>query len=475
MTSPLRIIGNVNLNGNRVPEYEITNLPSNVDEGQSISPIIGATPAWKNLITNDSYRVYWELSGVGIASTDFENVSADGNPDTGTTLTGYVDTNVPSGAKQFSIGIRSDTYTDDPDGAIVDASENATLSIYRDSARTTLLDSKTFAINDTSLSGMQYEILLVAGGGSGGYTSASYVGDGAAGGGGAGGVRHLSFQTLFGTGPGEYTNIYFELGAGGTNGLDGNPTKMFDGTNNLGTVISYVYGGGGGAFHDDTGNSGRNAPALAPGDGGSGGGGATESGSTGGGADGYYGNDGAGSSTNEGGGGGGGAGGAAPTRTASQSAATGAGRGGYGYDLTNFFSELSTDGPLGDGRIAGGGGGGKGRYSSSGFGSPSGASAGAGQAGGGDGGDGEFADAAAANSGSGGGGASGVVVGSNGADGGDGGSGIVYVKYSSTTQLIEWTGTSSNHTATFYNINTGNGTNPVWIHKIIGDGYLSVI
>ena len=476
LTSGLKLRGNINFNSNRVPEYEITNLPSNVDEGQSISPIIGATPAWKNLITNDSYRVYWELSGVGIASTDFENVSADGNPDTGTTLTGYVDTNVPSGAKQFSIGIRSDTHTDDPDGAIVDASENATLSIYRDSARTTLLDSKTFAINDTSVSD-NYEVLLVAGGARGGNTSGAvtYISWGAAGGGGAGGVRHLSLQSLFGNGAGQYTNVYFEIGDGGgvvAGQSNGGPTKMYDGTSNSGTLLYQVEGGGVGAYNNGrvVNTNGDDVSAIdggdAPANGGSGGGGNShcDSGNTLGGSAGLYGNDGGGVSDRGGGGNGGGAGGAAPTRTASTS------RGGYGYDLTNFFSELSTDGPDGDGRIAGGGGGGhtvsqNGVYQY-GFGP-----AGTGEAGGGDGGNSTDGGNAAANSGSGGGGAGG----SKGSQGGNGGSGIVYVKYSSTVQLLEWTGTASDHTVTSYNVNTGSGINPVWIHKILGDGYLSVI
>ena len=475
--SGIRLRGNINFNSNRVPEYEITNLPSNVDEGQSISPIIGATPAWKNLITNDSYRVYWQLSGVGIASTDFENVSADGNPDTGTTLTGYVDTNVPSGAKQFSIGIRSDTHTDDPDGAIVDASENATLSIYRDSARTTLLDSKTFAINDTSLSEPEYEVLLVAGGATGGNTSgaATYISWGAAGGGGAGGVRHLSLQSLFGNGAGQYTNVYFEIGYGGINSLgqaNGGPTKMYDGTSNGGTLLYQVEGGGVGAFNGGrvVNTNGDDVSAIdggdAPANGGSGGGGNShcDSGNTLGGSAGLYGNDGGGVSDRGGGGNGGGAGGAAPTRTAATS------RGGYGYDLTNFFSELSTDGPNGDGRIAGGGGGGH-TVSQNGVYEYGSGPAGTGQAGGGDGGNSSDGDNAAANSGSGGGGAGGV----KGSQGGNGGSGIVYVKYSSTVQLLEWTGTASDHIVTSYNVNTGNGINPVWIHKILGDGYLSVI
>jgi len=474
--APLRISGNINFRTNIIPDFEITNLPSNVDEGQSISPTIGATPpVWKNLITNDSYRVYWQLSGVGIASTDFENVSADGNPDTGTTLTGYVDTNVPSGAKQFSIGIRSDTHTDDPDGAVVDASENATLSIYRDSARTTLLDSKTFAINDTSVSD-NYEVLLVAGGARGGHTtgSANYITWGAAGGGGAGGVRHLSLQSLFGNGAGQYTNVYFEIGDGGAfPQSNGGPTKMYDGTSNSGTLLYQVEGGGVGAYNNGRifNTNGDDVSAIdggdAPANGGSGGGGNShcDSGNTLGGSAGLYGNDGGGVSNRGGGGNGGGAGGAAPTRTAFTS------RGGYGYDLTNFFSELSTDGPDGDGRIAGGGGGGH-TVSQNGVYEYGSGPVGTGEAGGGDGGYTGSGGDAAANSGSGGGGAGGI----KGSQGGNGGSGIVYLKYASETQLVgNWTGTASDHTVTSYDQSVAGGIKRTWIHKIIGDGALSLL
>ena len=53
-------------------------------------------------------------------------MGADGNPDSGTTLSGYVDVNGTAKSKQFPIGIRSDNYTDDPSGANVNANETAT-------------------------------------------------------------------------------------------------------------------------------------------------------------------------------------------------------------------------------------------------------------------------------------------------------------------------------------------------------------
>ena len=78
------------LRSNRIPALTFSNFPASVDEGQSISPIISFTAADDNIIQpNLSVNAYWEISGVGIASTDF-NVGSDGNPDTGTTLTGYV-------------------------------------------------------------------------------------------------------------------------------------------------------------------------------------------------------------------------------------------------------------------------------------------------------------------------------------------------------------------------------------------------
>ena len=111
------------LRSNRIPALTFSNLPASVDEGQSISPIISFTAADDNIIKpNLSINAYWEISGVGIASTDFENVGADGNPDT--TLTGYVNLTSNNRSKQFSIGIRSDNFTD------LNVNETATFSIY---------------------------------------------------------------------------------------------------------------------------------------------------------------------------------------------------------------------------------------------------------------------------------------------------------------------------------------------------------
>ena len=149
------------------------------------------------------------------------------------------------------------------------------------------------------------------------------------------------------------------------------------------------------------------------------------------------------------------------------------GNGGTGYDLTNFFSELTGDGHNGTDKIAGGGGGGQSRYADGGIYSSS--SSGSGNDGGGGGGG--FANSgngydAAANTGAGGGGAAGT----RGAAGGAGGSGIVYLKYTSETQLVgNWTGTASDHTVTSYDQSVAGGTKRTWIHKIIGDGALSLL
>ena len=97
---------------------------------------------------------------------------------------------------------------------------------------------------------------------------------------------------------------------------------------------------------------------------------------------------------------------------------------------------------------------------------------GTGEAGGGDGGYTGSGGDAAANSGSGGGGAGGI----KGSQGGNGGSGIVYLKYASETQLVgNWTGTASDHTVTSYDQSVAGGIKRTWIHKIIGDGALSLL
>ena len=468
----LSITGNIDFRTNVSPDFEILSLPASVDEGQSISPTIGATPAWKNLITDGSYRVYWDISGVSIASTDFSSVGADGNPDTGTFLSGYVDVSATATSKQFPIGVTSDNYTDDPSGANINANETATLSIYRDSSRTQLLDSSDFIINDTSTAS-NFEFLLVGGGGAGGRmsSSTSYTSFSAAGGGGAGGVRVVSDSDIFDN----HSNIWVEIGAGGLSAQAGESTYLKD-TDTNGAEVYSVGGGGYGASSTSStaGVTGGSAPGAVSDPRGSGGGGNrasyTQQGWTysSGGGSGAYGNDGGGSQSQYGGGGGGGAGSVGDTK-----GSTSDGFGGTGYDLTNFFSELSGDGHDGGDKIAGGGGGGQSRYAEGGIFSSS--SSGSGNDGGGSGGG--FANSgngynAAANTGAGGGGAAGT----RGAAGGSGGSGIVYLKYTSETQLVgNWTGTASDHTVTSYDQSVAGGTKRTWIHKMIGNGALSLL
>ena len=162
--------------------------------------------------------------------------------------------------------------------------------------------------------------------------------------------------------------------------------------------------------------------------------------------------------------------------------------GGIGYDLTNFFSELAGDGYDGSNRIAGGGGGGRTEYYWEGSASCAGSSsAGDGRDGGGNG---RLSNTqpnihATPNTGGGGGGADGgphhnypggSVFSNTSRSGGHGGSGIVYLKYTSETQLVgNWTGTASDHTVTSYDQSVAGGTKRTWIHKIIGDGALSLL
>ena len=469
---PLSITGNIDFRTNVSPDFEIIDLAANVDEGQSISPTIGATSKWRNLLV-DTNRVYWDISGVSIASTDFSSVGADGNPDTGTFLSGYVDVNGTATSKQFPIGVSLDNYTDDPSGANINANETATLSIYSDSSRTQLLDSSNFTINDTSTSS-NFEFLLVGGGGAGGRMSSSttnYTSFSAAGGGGAGGVRVVSDSDIFNN----HSNIWVEIGAGGLSSQAGESTYLKD-TDTNGAEVYRVGGGGYGASSTTStaGVTGGSAPGAVSDPRGSGGGGNrasyTQLGWTysSGGGSGAYGNDGGGSQSQHGGGGGGGAGSVGSTRFG-----TTGGNGGSGYDLTNFFSELSGDGHNGTDNIAGGGGSGQSRYADGGIFSSS--SSGSGNDGGGNGGG--FANSgngndAAANTGAGGGGAAGT----RGAAGGAGGSGIVYLKYTSEIQLVgNWTGTASDHTVTSYDQSVAGGTKRTWIHKMIGNGALSLL
>lgn len=468
MTSPLRVTGNIDFRTNVSPDFEIINLAASVDEGQSISPTIGATSKWNNLLV-DVNRVYWEISGVGIASTDFSSVGADGNPDAGTTLTGYVDVNGTATSKQFPIGISSDNYTDDPSGANINANETATFSIYRDSSRTQLLDSSNFIINDTSTAS-NFEFLLVGGGGAGGPVSGQ--GHQGGGGGGAGGVKVASHPDIFDNNP----TVWIGIGTGGTTIYpyqNGNPTYLRV-TNESGNEIDSV--GGGGRGGTDYGN-GYNAPS-----GGGSGGGAGNGSNKYGGSGSTYGNDGGDTSSYCHTAGGGGAGGDGQNGTSAGA------DGGIGYDLTNFFSELAGDGYDGGDRIAGGGGGGRTEYYWEGSASCAGSSsAGDGRDGGGDG---RLSNTqsnihATPNTGGGGGGAdggphhnypSGSVFSNTNRSGGHGGSGIVYLKYTSETQLVgNWTGTASDHTVTSYDQSVAGGTKRTWIHKIIGDGALSLL
>ena len=152
------------LSSNEIPSVTFSNLPTSVDEGQSISPIVSITNIDNTIVDNAnlSFNVYWEISGVGIASTDFEDVGQDGNPDAGTTLTGYVNLTGNNTSRQFPIGIRSDNFAD------LNINETATFSIYSDASRTELIQSDTFIINDTSMGEPEFDFLLVGGGGAGG-------------------------------------------------------------------------------------------------------------------------------------------------------------------------------------------------------------------------------------------------------------------------------------------------------------------
>jgi len=462
---PLRVIGNIDFRTNVSPDFEIIDLPASVDEGQSISPTIGATSKWRNLLVDT--RVYWDISGVSIASTDFSSVGADGNPDTGTFLSGYVDVNGTAASKQFPIGVRSDNYTDDPSGANIGVGETATLSIYRDSSRTQLLDSSNFIINDTSTS-TELEFLLVGGGGGGGAVYGDDHQGG--GGGGAGGVRVVSWPQFFDY----YPTTWIGIGTGGLSSQNGHTTYLRD-TNSTGTVLFSVGGGGRGGTDYGSG-------ASAPSGGGSGGGSGNGS-SVSGGSGSTYGNNGgtANSYCHTGGGGGAGGGGG----NGSYSGADG----GTGYDLRDFFSGLAGDGYNGGNRIAGGGGGGRVEYYWDGGASCAGSSsAGEGRDGGGDGriSTNQSSINATPNTGGGGGGGDGgpsqwypdtdYVFYNTSRSAGAGGSGIVYLKYTSETQLVgNWTGTASDHTVTSYDQSVAGGTKRTWIHKIIGDGALSLL
>ena len=461
--SSLNITGNIDFLANVVPDFEILNLPASVDEGQSISPTIGITSKWSGLLVNTT-RVYWEISGVGIASTDFENVDADGNPDPGTTLTGYVDLPANNASKQFAIGIRSDNFTD------LNVNETATFSLYSDVDRIQLLSSDTFIINDTSMEEPQFDFLLVGGGGKGGSTETVYGSCG--GGGGAGGVLVVNNESIA-----VNDVIYCEVAGIQTSNANGNDTILRQNTS-TGTILHQIKGGGRGASDNYTGGSA--AGSSSDPFGGSGGGGSSVF-TIQGGFSGSYGRDGGdgenltdGTNRNGAGGGGG-------YSSNGQDATTGftvkSGNGGNGYNLTWFFSELSTDGPDGDERIAGGGGGGAGFYPNSGSGWWTAGDGGSGGAGDG-GSSGSDGSDAADNSGSGGGGASGFAYASNGfqftqslpRSGGNGGSGVIYLKYIAPESLFTYTGTQ---TVNSYIVSSGGGTKKYWVHKLTGSGELT--
>ena len=453
------------LSSSRVPDFRIDNLPVSVDEGQSISPTISISTVDYNIIEGAeiTFAAYWEISGVGIASTDFENVGADGNPDPGTTLTGYVNLTGSTTSKQFPIGIRSDTFTD------LNTNETATFSIYKDAARTQLSASDTFIINDTSPS--TFEFLLVGGGGGGGYVNDDSTQQ-AGGGGGAGGVKVASHSDIFDNNP----TVWIGIGTGGGSSSNGNSTYLRS-NNNAGNIIDSV--GGGGAGGDKVNGTFYNG-SPAPSGGGSGGGAA---GGKDGGSGSTYGNNGGSSNSSYSCGGGGGAGG---NGESSGSGST-SGDGGIGYDLTNFFSELAGQGHEGGNRIAGGGGGGRTEDWYDGD-NTFGASRGLGRDGGGDGrlSNNQPSMHGVANTGGGGGGADGGPSGYTSAfvnayrAGGSGGSGIVYLKYVSSSQKVAWTSDdvnnpNSDHTVNSYEISSGGGIKKYWIHKITGDGTLSRI
>ena len=137
-----------------------------------------------------------------------------------------------------------------------------------------------------------------------------------------------------------------------------------------------------------------------------------------------------------------------------------AGDGGDGYQLSNFFSELS-------GFVAGGGGGG-GYYDGT-----NAYPAGTGTDGGGDGGfsQGDGGDAED-NTGGGGGGASPEISGSSAtvSVGGRGGSGVIYLKYIAPEPLFTYSGTQ---TVNSYIVSSGGGTKKYWVHKLTTSGQLT--
>lgn len=447
----ISLYGNLNLGGDLKlrrelqPTFNISNLPASVDEGQSISPIIGISSEFVDLVPNISVNAYWEISGVGIASTDFEDVGQDGNPDAGTTLTGYVSVTGNNASKQFAIGIRSDSFTD------LNVNETATFSVYSDAARTQLVDSDTFIINDTSMGEPQFDFLLVGGGGGGGYTAATAAVARCAGGGGAGGVLVVSNEPIA-----VNDVIYCEIAATAPTGSNGYNTELRQDTSG-GTILHQIKGGGKGAAESSLSFSGAgSSPDPFGGSGGGGAGWYNSSRGTGG----SYGNNGGTGSINGGGGGGGGYGSAGQNGTSSFISS--AGNGGDGYDLSNFLSSLT-------GSVAGGGGGG-GYHDGTNF-----YPKGNGYGGGGDGGYiGTAGVNASDNTGGGGGGAS-PYISSSGTSasyrsGGTGGSGVIYLKYIALEPLFTYSGTQ---TVTEHIVSSGGGNKKYQVHKLTSSGTLT--
>ena len=441
ITGNLSFGGDLKLRGNTKPTFNISNLPASVDEGQSISPTIGISSQFTDFVSNLSVNAYWEISGVGIASTDFENVGANGNPDTGTTLTGYVELTGNSQSKQFAIGIRSDSFTD------LNVNETATFSVYSDAARTQLTDSDTFIINDTSMGEPEFDFLLVGSGGAGGLTPGHDISARGAGGGGGGGVLVVSNEPI-----GIGSTFYCEIAP--WTGGSGNGTYLKD-TNSTGTIIAYIYGGGRGAS-EDTSFPAAGAGAQRSGSGGGGAAWYNNSGET---TAGFFGNDGGDGNVNGGGGGGGGY--SAAGEDAISLPTNRAGDGGDGYDLSNFLSALS-------GSVAGGGGGG-GYYDGTNA-YPAGTG---GLGGGGNGGfsQGDGVDGTP-NTGGGGGGASPEISGSSASVsvGGRGGSGVIYLKYIAPEPLFTYSGSE---VVNSYIVSSGGGNKKYWVHKLTTDGALT--
>tara|TARA_B100001939_G_scaffold320724_1_gene309807 strand:- start:230 stop:1591 length:1362 start_codon:yes stop_codon:yes gene_type:complete len=446
------------LRSNKIPSVTFSNLPATVDEGQSISPIVSIANVDNTIVDNAnlSFNVYWEISGVGIASTDFENVGADGNPDSGTTLTGYVNLTGTTTSKQFPIGIRSDNFAD------LNVNETATFSIYSDAFRTALIQSDTFIINDTSMGEPEFDFLLVGGGGKGGRCigqSAGTISQHCAGGGGAGGVLVVTNEPI-----GIGSTIYCRVAPTQTSAANGFNSFLSENDSN-GTVLHTIKGGGKGAGDGFSGGTLVSTYAANP-FGASGGGGAGYYNGDGAGS-GDYGNDGGDGQSAYGGGGGGGGFGSAGEDAISGAYTSRAGDGGSGYDISNFFSELS-------GMVAGGGGGGAWytRASNGDYSEPP----GSGNDGGGDGGDRTAGGDAVDNTGGGGGGASPQYSGiwpnhsASLSPGGDGGSGVIYLKYIAPEPLFTYSGTQ---TVTEYIVSSGGGTKKYWVHKLTTSGELT--